>query len=185
LKYFKHLAAVILVLMACQPGLAQNSVTTNATITVNAGTLNVASTGDLTFSALTLDGTNQTATCSGTPTLTITDARGTGGGWNVTLQLTTAFTSGSNTIAASNLSCTATGGTVTPSAGSGANPTQPGTTGTLDSALKVLSAANSGTAGMGRYQFAPATSQFNLTVPAATFAGSYTGTLTITLGTGP
>ncbi|MEW6283530.1 MAG: WxL domain-containing protein [Candidatus Eremiobacterota bacterium] len=176
---------VVLVLVGwagMRPALAQITQPT-ATITINAGALSISHAGSVTFAPLTLNGLDQAATCTSTPTLTLTDARGSGSGWNVTLSATN-FTSGGNSILASGFTFTGPGGTVTTVAGN-APPTQSTVVAQALSpgGFKVLSAAAN--TGMGRYTYTPATAQFGLTVPASTFAGNYSSTMTFTIASGP
>lgn len=150
--------------------------------TVNAGTLS-ASFADASMTAATYSHSDQTTT--GTLSLTVDDSRGAGTGWNVTVQAS-AFTSGANSIAASNFSLT---GANAPTATAGQavdatnGPMVPAATtfpATLDAARKVIQ-ANSGY-GQGTYS---QTMDVSLTVPGQTKAGTYTSTLTVTSTDGP
>src|SRR3712207_5105645 len=67
--------------------------TSTVTGTISAGTLSIATTASPTFS-VTLDGTNKTA--SYTVPSTVTDATGSGAGWNLTIT-STQFTTGGGT----------------------------------------------------------------------------------------
>ncbi|MEW6283529.1 MAG: WxL domain-containing protein, partial [Candidatus Eremiobacterota bacterium] len=155
----------------------------NATVNVNAGALTITHVNNVTFADVTLNGTDQSPACTGTPTLTLTDARGSGVGWNVTVSATN-FISGPNSIAGSGFTFTGPGGTVTTLAGN-AQPTQSVVAATAlnPGGFKILSAAVN--QGMGSYTYTPANGQFALNVPASTFAGSYTSTMTFTIASGP
>lgn len=174
------LTAVITAL-AAMPVLAVDTVTQ----AVNAGTRS-ASVADTTLTAVTYSHSAQTNT--GSLTLTADDSSGTGAGWNVTI-LSSAFaytgTNGGTAIPAANFSITsaaaptmtagqaidATGGPKVPATGS---------TGTLDVARKTIQ-ANAGF-GQGTYTQALGVS---LNIPAQSRAGTYTGTLTVTISSGP
>ena len=152
---------------------------------INGGT-RTASVANLTLSALTYSNSSQSNT--GTMTLTVDDASGTGAGWNVTI-LSSAFvytgSNGGTDIPAANFSLTAA---ATPVRTAGQNvdatngPKVPTTSpvGTLDSARKVVQA--NANYGLGTYTQAL---DVSLSVPAQSRVGTYTGTLTTTISVGP
>ena len=158
----------------------------DATVTIGAGSLSETA-NNVALSGVTLDGTDQTSTSAfGDNSWSITDARGSGAGWNVTIASTDFDDGGSNTIdisaADSLFKIQLTADHITVTAGSAA-PTSSVTslTSIADSTLKILSAADDGT-GMGSYAYQP---NFELGVPAETYIGSYTATLTLSATTGP
>lgn len=143
--------------------------------------------GSLTFPGVTLTAIDQVVAGNAAPNWRV-DARGTTTGWNVTLQISD-FTAGGSTIAASNLSYTAINGTITKFGGGSQNvdptngPKETGLTGTLDTPRKAVT-TNAGF-GDGRYDWTADATQFQLTVPATTLTGTYSATLTATIGSGP
>lgn len=158
-----------------------------ATVTITGGSLSF-STANISLSAVTLDGTDQTSTSPfGDNSWTVTDARGTGGGWNVTID-STDFTGGTNPIdisaAGSEFKIQLTNISVT--AGSDAPTSLVSSLTTIPTApaaaLKFLSAADTGGVGMGSYSVQP---NFELGVAAETYAASYSATLTLTGSSGP
>jgi hypothetical protein len=159
-----------------------------ASVTISGGALSETA-DDVTLSGVTLDGTDQTSTSAYTAnTWTAVDGRGTGAGWNVTIDSTDFSDGGTKSIdistAGSEFKIQLTNITVT--AGSAA-PTSSVTSLTTiptnpAAALKFLSAASSGGVGMGKYSLQP---NFELGVAAETYAASYTATLVITASTGP
>jgi hypothetical protein len=152
-----------------------------ATATISAGTLGFVGSGpssSLSFSD-TLNGTNQTATSP--ETLDVSDATGSGAGWNLTAS-GTAFTSGAHTLNAASLPSSSavadacdSSVTCTPATNAITYPWTMSTT-----AAKFYDASL--TTGMGDQTV---TATWNLAVPANTYAGAYTSTWTISLTTGP
>jgi hypothetical protein len=158
-----------------------------ATSPIDPGVLSFVSTpSNLTFPALTLDGTNET-TSAALP-LDVGDNTGSGAGWNVTIT-STQFSSGSATLPAS-----ATSVNVAPSASCDAgvsctpatlssSVTYPITVPageTAPTATRLYSAA-AGT-GMGDQTISP---DFTLAVPANAASGSYSSDWTLSLVSGP
>lgn len=154
-----------------------------ATATVSAGTRS-ASYADLTIASVAYSHTAQT-TASQPMTLTADDSTGSGLGWNVTVQSSAFAYTGSNggtAIPAANF-VLGTPGTPTATAGQAYDATggpNAGVGGSLDAARKVIS-ANAGF-GQGTYT---QTVGAQLTIPAQSRAGTYTGTLTTTITSGP
>ncbi len=161
------------------------------TIDLEEGTLSV-TTDQIGFNAITLDGTDQTAiSASSTNNWTVTDARGSGAGWNVTISATDfSFGAGNEidisdtdsefkiqlldaniTVVSGNAKPASQVTSLTPIPEDGVNPP-----------LKILSAAVS--TGMGSYAFNP---NFELEIPADLHvgAGAYSSTVTVTAATGP
>ncbi len=160
----------------------------DATVTISGGSLSETA-ATVSLSGVTLDGTDQTSTSAYTAnTWTVTDARGTGAGWNVVIDSTDFDDGGSNSIdisvAGNEFKIQLTADHITVTAGSAA-PTSSVTSLTAiptnPSTMKILSAAADGT-GMGKYSLQP---NFELGVAAETYAGSYTATLTLSATTGP
>lgn len=148
-----------------------------ASITLNTGTLTETGTfGEST--SVTLNGTDQTPTY--TLPITVTDARGSGAGWNLTIS-GTPLASGSHTltqqVSAASAACPGGNG-CTNAISSTSPPTYPVVIGS--SAQKFFSAdANSG---MGIIKV---TTTVQVLVPGNAFAGTYNTTLTLASVSGP
>ena len=164
------------------PAGAVNTVTQ----TVNAGTRS-ASIADVSLSAVTYSHSAQTST--GTLVLTADDSSGSGAGWNVTVQTSAFVYSGSfsgTNIPAANLSltsasaATSTAGEAVDGTGGPKVPTALVPPVALDTARKTLQA--DATFGEGTYTQDLGAS---LAIPAQSRVGTYTGTLTVTVGAGP
>lgn len=160
---------------------------------VTGGTLTASAT-DVSLGSITTTHTDQDS--AGSMTVTADDSTGTGSGWNVTEQVSDLAYTGSNggtAIPAANVSVTSVGAvtatagqTVDPN-GTDVAPTGPqsanvasGVSGTLDAPVKVLVAGAN--YGQGTYT-APV--NLNVTVPAESRVGTYTGTLTTTITSAP
>jgi large repetitive protein len=133
------------------------------------------------FASLTLGGVAQTTTAN-MGTFTVTDSRGAGAGWNVTVQAAQ-FTSGGHTLPLGSISMpqpTVAKG----SPQSTALPTMLPGPYLIDgvSTIKIASAASGGS-GQGSYVFTPG--PLTLNVPAKTYAGTYTSIVTVSVITGP
>ena len=170
-------------------GLAATVYAETASVTISGGSLSVTP-ANVTLSAVTLDGTDQTSTsAAASNSWTAVDARGTGAGWHLTID-STDFTSGAKTIDISatdqefkiqllDANVTATAGNTKPTSSATSLtliPTAPA------AALTFASAALN--AGMGSYSVKP---NFELEIPAETFVstGTYTATITLTAVTAP
>jgi hypothetical protein len=152
---------------------------------VGAGT-RTANAADLTLGAVTTTHANQEST--GTMTMTADDSTGSGAGWNVTIISSDFVYSGANggtDIPASNFSLSAAAAPVS-TAGDAIDATNgpkvPATSpvGTLDSARKTVQANAAFGAGTYTQEL-----DVNLTVPAESRSGTYTGTLTTTISAAP
>lgn len=158
-----------------------------ASALVAAGTLSfVSAPGSITFPGLALTGTNQTT--SATLPIDVGDNTGSGAGWNVTAT-STQFSNGTNTLpdgsvtvnpaptlACDNLSAC----TLAVESNTISYPyTLPEGT-TAPTATKIFD-ATAGT-GMGNQTFSPT---FTLAVPAGSYSGTYTSTVTFSLVSAP
>jgi hypothetical protein len=133
------------------------------------------------FGVLTLNGTVQTATAT-MGTFTVVDSRGTGVGWNVTVQ-ETQFTTTGHTLPLGSVSMPQpTVAKGTPQS-TGVPTLLPGPY-VIDSisTVKIASAPADGS-GEGSYLFTPGL--LTLTVPANTYGGAYTSTVTVSVISGP
>jgi len=159
-------------------------------VTITEGSLSVTA-DDVTLSGVTLDGTDKTSTsASGSNSWSATDARGTGVGWNLTIEATDFSDGVDKTIDISESdqefkiqlldeNITVTAGNTKPTSAVTSLTTIPTTGG---SALNFVSAAAD--AGMGSYSIEP---NFELEIRAETYVGSgtYTSTITVSAVSGP
>ena len=164
------------------PIMAQGSDTVEGSLGVTGGSLTMTASDNPVFTSVTLNGTNQTTT--DTIDVGVTDLTGTGAGWN--LQITsTQFTNGSQTLDTD--TTTITGVTTSCDQTTCTDPTNSTVTysvtvpaGVAEPAVKFFSAdANTG---MGDFTVTPT---FSMAVPATTYAGTYTSTMTISLVSAP
>jgi hypothetical protein len=157
---------------------------TSATANLTAGSLAFVSAPPAVSFSATLNGTNQAVTT--TQPLDVSDATGSGNGWNITAT-STLFTSGSHTIAA-----TATTIPSQPTVGCDTNVTCTTATTNVTYPYSLPAAATAPTAtelynatantGMGNQTVTPT---WQLTIPGNTYAGNYTSTWTLSLVSGP
>ena len=157
---------------------------TTGTATISAGSLAFNSTPPNMSFAATLNGSDQTPTDN--EAIDVGDATGSGAGWNITATSTT-FTTGTK-----NLSTSATTVTATPtvSCDSGATCTLATNAITYPYTLPAASTAPTATklfdgavnTGLGNQTVTPT---WRLSIPANTFAGTYTSTWTISLVSAP
>lgn len=153
-------------------------------VVLNAGTLTITTPTVANFGGITLNGTAQT-TNAALGTFSVTDARGSGIGWNVTVQATQ-FTMTGHTLAMNSISMPAP--TVAKADSTSGNvPSIVAGPYLIDnaSAVKISSAALDASAGngMGSYTYTPG--NLTLSVPANAYAGTYTSTVTVSVVTGP
>ena len=163
------------------PALADN---VTGTASISGGSLTMAATDAPALSA-TLNGANQNVT--DTVTIDVKDYTGTGDGWKLQITSTTFSTGGASpktlatsatTITAASATCD--GGTCTaPTNGITYPVTVPAAT-TAPAAVSFFNAAAA--SGLGDFTITPT---FSLAVPASTFAGNYSSTMTITVASAP
>ena len=165
----------------------------NVTITGDSLALGAISTSD--FGGITLNGSAQSTTAT-MSAFTVTDPRGTGLGWNVTISASSfkeyadsAYVPSGKTLGTSRFTMGAASAAKVDNTSSGA-PTMTEGTYTLDAdangdgtseAVKVASATTGD--GMGSYTVTPG--QLGLSVPASVYAKTYRSDVTVTLSTGP
>jgi putative surface cell wall-binding protein len=158
---------------------------TSATATISAGTLAFQSSPSTAGFSATLTGLDQSVTSG--QTFDVSDATGSGAGWNVTATSTTFTAPGSHTLptsavtigSAPGVACDA-GSTCTVAGNSVAYPYTLAAETTAPTATKLYNAtANSG---LGRQTV---TATMALAIPANTYAGNYTSTWTYSLVSGP
>ena len=171
-------AALVAALAPAGSAVAAN---VTATATVSAGTLPLSSSAVPSGSAA-LDGTDQAPTY--TMPMTVDDSTGSGTGWNVTVTSTT-FTTGSKNLSTS--ASTVTGVTSSCAAGTCTAPTNSvgyslgvPAAGTPPTAVKLFNAAVN--TGLGSFTVTPTV---QVGIPANTYAGTYTSTVTLAVVSGP
>ncbi len=161
---------------------AESASAASADATVTGGTLSFINStpSNVSFPGVTLNGSNQTV--SKTQTLDISDATGSGAGWNVTASMT-AFTSGGNTLPPGSVTMASTPSVACDSGVTctTATPTGVSYPYTLTTAATKMYAAAAAT-GLGAQTVTP---NWSLTVPASARAGAYTSTWTFSLVSGP
>jgi WxL domain surface cell wall-binding len=125
----------------------------------------------------TLDGTDQTASYA--PVLGVVDARGSGGGWNLTISATNFSDGAGHTLAPGTVSAVAqachAGSSCTPATNAIGYPLT-----VTGSAVKFFNAAVN--TGLGKVDVTPTV---DVLIPGTTFAGTYTSTVTVAIATGP
>ena len=137
------------------------------------------STAAITFPNVTLNGTPQTV--DGSTSAWRADATGETGGWKVTVASTDLSSGSGKTIAVSKFQIRLLDDNIVwVSGGTKPTSTQATFAALSGTGLKIASAA--GGAGNGVYDLTP---EFRLTVPAETYAGNYTATVTVDISAGP
>lgn len=134
----------------------------------------------ITFPGVTLDGTDQTVT--GSTSAWQADAAGESGGWNVTVASTDFDNGVGKIIAVSNFEIRLQDVNIVMVSGDVNGPASTQTTFTplSGTAIKIASAVIG--EGDGVYDLTP---DLRLTVPAETYTGSYTATVTLAITAGP
>jgi len=167
-------ALVVLALTAAAAALAGN-LTATATVSGTAG-VSLGLPGNPSVSD-TLDGTDQTVSYA--PVLGVVDARGSGGGWNMTISATTFSDGAGHTLApgavpAVTQACHAGSSCTAATNAIGYPLTVNG------SAAKFFNAAAN--TGLGKVDVTPTV---DVLIPGNSFAGTYTSTVTLAVATGP
>lgn len=158
---------------------------TTATASVTAGTLTESNATTPTDS-LTLNGLDQTVTY--TLVITSIDATGSGTGWNLTITSTQFTTGGETPQTLPTTATTITG--VTSACAVGATCTTPTNAITYPLTIPAASSApaaikffnSAADTGMGKFTVTPS---MTIAIPANTYAGTYTSTVTIAVVSGP
>ena len=137
-------------------------------------------TAAITLPGVTLDGTDNTV--DGSTSAWRADATGESGGWNVTVASTDFSSAESKTIPVVKFKIRMQDANIEWVSGDTNKPvsTQPGFTSLSGTALMIASAVVG--EGDGVYDLTP---EFRLTVPAETYTGSYTATVTVAISAGP
>ena len=159
------------------------NVTATATVSAgNSGNLSLSLPSNPSISD-TLDGTDQTANYS--LGLGLSDVRGSGAGWNLTIT-STAFTDGTHSLASTASAITGvssgcvSGGSCTSPTNSLSYPLTVPAAASAPAAVKLFNAAAN--SGMGRFTVTPT---IDVTIPGNAYAGSYSSTVTIAAVSGP
>ena len=153
----------------------------DATANVSGGALSE-STSSTPSVNVTLNGTNQTPTYN--MDIAVTDATGTGNGWNLTITSTRFDAGGGKVLSNSASQVTAASAVCTSTCTAPTNAiTYPFTLpagATAPTAVKLFNAAAS--TGMGAFTVTPTV---GVTIPANAFAGTYTSTVTLAIASAP
>ena len=180
----RRVIAVLALTGAVLAWAAQPASSLTGTATITAGSLGfVSAPGNVSFAA-TLNGTDQTITQ--TQPIDVSDATGSGTGWNLTATSTT-FTAGAKTLSTSATTLTGAptdacdaGSTCTLATNAITYPYTLPAGATAPTATKLFNAAAN--TGLGNQTITPS---WKLSVPASTQAGTYTSTWTLSLVSGP
>jgi len=157
--------------------------TAESTGTITAGSLSLTTGAAPTFSA-TLDGTDKTPTY--TLPMTVEDSTGSGAGWNTTITSTQFTTGGAEPRTLSTEASSMTGVTSVCAEGTCTDPTNAITyplavpAGAEATAVKFFNAAAE--TGLGKFTVTPTV---GVSIPANTYAGAYTSTVTLASVSGP
>jgi hypothetical protein len=169
----------VLVVVAT-PVYAVDTLNIPTSLAISGGGIHVVSDpASLVFAPVTLTGTPQVTNAT-LNKLTILDASGSGSGWHVSVSATP-LTDGVNTFPINSMSIDDPSGIST--ASSSPSPTL-STGGVIDNGAVTLASAAIGE-GMGEYDIEFGADSLNLAVGSTAVVGSYTGTMTVTVSTGP
>ena len=179
--FLAGVAALAVALVAAGSATAS---TVTATANVSSGTLSLSSSAAPSV-GVTLDGTDQSP--SYTAGMTVNDATGSGNGWNVTITSTTFSTGGGSPHLLSTGASTVTGVSSSCAGGTCTNPTNSvgynlgvPAGAAAPTAVKLFNAAAD--TGLGNFTVTPAV---QVAIPANTYAGTYTSTVTLAVVSGP
>jgi hypothetical protein len=182
MKRSRRIGLIAVVFLAATAILGGTAYASSVVLTAGTLTINTPTVGN--FGGVTLNGTAQDTNAS-VGTFTVTDATGSGSGWNVTVQASQFATGapGNHTLPLSSISMTAPSvAKIDSSSGNAPSITADPYVIDSGSAVKISSAAADGT-GMGSYTFGGTT--LTLHVLANAYAGTYTSTVTVSVISGP
>ena len=175
-------SGLVVAALALAAAAVAGTVTATATVS-GAGSLSLTNGATATLTD-TLDGTDQSVNY--TLPLTLSDARGTGAGWNLTVTSTTfsdgsghTLGTGASSIASVVMACVA-GGTCTSPTNAITYPVTMPAAATAPAAIKLFNSA--ATTGLGRFTITPT---IDVTIPGNAYAGTYSSTITVAAISGP
>jgi len=181
-----YLGFVLTLSMAIGGSAAAFADSGTATVAVIAGRLTLTGVTSVSAAPVTLTGDDQATTYS--MGLTVSDARGSGAGWNLSIT-STAFSTGSQSLsntasslnASPTLACSGVGGHCTnPDDSAITYPVGVPAGASAPTAVKFFDAkANTG---LGKFTITPTVT---ISIPGNTYAGTYTSIVTIALNIGP
>lgn len=175
------LVGLIVLLMSAQASFAATSSTHTATVSITGGERSLSAMTNITFPTVPLSGQQKTTTFD-IGNMTAIDATGTGSAWYVTASATQA-SSGSKTLPTGSLKMDPVTSVAKSDATSSNVPTAAQTTAkAIDSGAVTILNASAGN-GMGTYTVN--IGEVELTVPANTYAGSYSSNVTYAFVTAP
>ena len=154
----------------------------DASVVVSAGSLSQTP-QNINFPGVTLTGADQTVSDTDVTNWSAADSTGTGAGWHINISAANFIKQGdaTKTIAVANFKVRVTDANITLVDGN-TKPTSSITAYTsLSGTAQALMSAASGN-GMGNYTYVP---DFQLTIPAETYAGTYTSVVTVAIVSGP
>jgi hypothetical protein len=158
----------------------------SGTVVITGGSLSVTA-DDITLSGVTLNGTDRTSTSDSTSnTWTAQDSTGTGSGWNLTIVATDFSDGATHSIdigaVGSKFQIQLTDANIALGSGNTKPVSEVNTLTDIPKVTPLKFVTALVDTGMGSYTLNP---NFKLEVPAFTYAGTYTSTVTITAVTGP
>jgi hypothetical protein len=165
--------ACVLVGGLAAPAFADSGSQAASHASVTAGDRSATLAGDITFPAVNASHADQAATTQAT-SVDVNDLSGADAGWNVSIVASDLAGTAGATIPAADVSLASFGALTSVSGAT--TGVSAGSAGAIGSAVTLVSA--SATHGVGEYTQA---FSLGLTVPGDSLAGSYTGTLTVTI----
>ena len=184
MRSVRHVLAAALLAGGVLMATSLPAVAATATATVTGGTLGFVSAPANTGFNVNLTGKDVVATA--TQTFDVSDATGSGAGWNITATSTT-FTAGSHSLSPTSVTVPAvptvacdSGASCTAASNAVSYPYTLPAGATAPTATKIFS--STANTGLGNQTV---TLSFSLAIPANAFAGNYSSTWTYTLVSGP
>ena len=150
--------------------------TTTLNAVINPGSLTVTNSSVASISAVTLEGVSQSSTGSLGP-ITVTDNRGTGAGWSVTMTVSD-FTCCEpvRTIPSTNLTVNPGSVNIVSGKSVGVSAGESHTVSSATDPVTLMTAIAD--SGLGSYRVTP---NITLSIPGDAYAGTYTATVTVTI----
>jgi len=159
-----------------------HAATDDTSVTLTSGTASMSAPTFADFGSVALDGTRKTAATAAS-SWSVTDARGTGAGWEVTMAATVPSTGGATPVTLPTAALTLTAPAVAPADAQNSS-TPPAVAGgdLVGSTVKVADANTD--EGLGIWDFTQDADDLALTVPSDARTGTYTSTITTTFSPG-